>query len=72
MAKGLSSQYSPVVISLLSVNKSLLSYGVLGVEIIRSMCFGGRVGDLGYSRLPQGMARSGSLSHNLVSRCVKW
>ena len=49
---------------------------MLGVEcwvlkIIRSMCVLGKAGDLGYSRLPQGMARSGSLSHNLVSRCVK-
>ena len=45
---------------------------MLSVEVIRSMCFLGEVGELGYSRLPQGMARNGSLSHNLVSRCVKW
>ena len=44
---------------------------MLGIEIIRSMCVLGKDGDLGYSRLPQGMARGGSLSHNLVSRCVK-
>ena len=77
MTKGLSSQYPPVVISLLSVNKSLLSYGVLGVEcwvlkLLGRCAFWGRTaGDLGYSRLPQGMARSGSLFYNLVSRCVK-
>ena len=49
---------------------------MLGVEcwvlkIIRSMCVLGKVGDLGCSRLPQGMARSGSLTHILLSRCVK-
>ena len=40
------------------------------LEIIRSVCVLGKGRDLGYSRLPQGMARSGSLSHNLVSHVL--
>ena len=48
----------------------MLSVGYLSYKV--EVLFGEGRRARNYSRLPQGMARNGSLSHNLVSRCVKW
>ena len=44
-----------------------IEYWVFGVEEYKVDVRFREAGDQSYSRLPQGMAKSGSLSHNLVS-----